>query len=170
MLCFIDAMTGVCWKVDVFKIISSVSSQMNLFLLLTRNLFFMGLNWSQINYVIGYMLQLRPWMFGSGLFQLLTLFSKACPINIYNYFYLQALNLCYQGIPVSWNIFGDSETTWTSWCLTKSPTEAASPTVFMESISLTTVIDAKEYWDVMTVDIPNAFIQAHMPKLENEED
>ena len=48
--------------------------------------------------------------------------------------------------------------------------EAASPTVFMESISLTTVIDAKENRDVMTADIPNAFIQAHMPKLENGED
>ena len=47
--------------------------------------------------------------------------------------------------------------------------EAASPTVFMESISLTTVIDAKENRDVMTADIPNAFIQAHMPKLENGE-
>ena len=48
--------------------------------------------------------------------------------------------------------------------------EAASPTVFMESISLTTVIDAKENWDVMTADIPKAFIQAHMPKIEDGED
>ena len=48
--------------------------------------------------------------------------------------------------------------------------EAASPTVSMESISLTTVIDAKEKRDIMTADIPNAFIQAHMPKIENGED
>ena len=48
--------------------------------------------------------------------------------------------------------------------------EAASPTVLMESISLTTVIDAKEKRDIMTADIPNAFIQAHMPKIENGED
>ena len=32
--------------------------------------------------------------------------------------------------------------------------EAASPTVFMESISSTTVIDAKENRNVMTADIP----------------
>ena len=32
------------------------------------------------------------------------------------------------------------------------------------------MIDAKENRDVMTADIPNAFIQAHMPKLENGED
>ena len=48
--------------------------------------------------------------------------------------------------------------------------EAASPTVSMESISLTTVIDAKEKRDIMTADIPNAFIQAHMPKIEKGED
>ena len=40
----------------------------------------------------------------------------------------------------------------------------------MESIAITTVIDAKEKRDVMTADIPNAFIQAHMPPLEKGED
>ena len=48
--------------------------------------------------------------------------------------------------------------------------EAASPTVSMESISLTTVINAKEKRDIMTANIPNAFIQAHMPKIEKGED
>ena len=46
--------------------------------------------------------------------------------------------------------------------------DAASPTVFMESISLTTVIDAKENRDIMTADIPNAFIQGHMPEIKME--
>ena len=40
--------------------------------------------------------------------------------------------------------------------------EAASPTVAMESISLTSVINTKEQRDVMTANIPNAFIQAHL--------
>ena len=40
----------------------------------------------------------------------------------------------------------------------------------MESISLTGVIDAKENRNIMTANIPNAFIQAYMPKLENGED
>ena len=48
--------------------------------------------------------------------------------------------------------------------------DAASPTIAMESIALTTVIDAKEKRDIMTADIPNAFIQAHMPPLEKGED
>ena len=47
--------------------------------------------------------------------------------------------------------------------------DAASPTVFMESISFTTVIDAKKNRDIMTTDIPNAFIQAHMPEIKNGE-
>ena len=47
---------------------------------------------------------------------------------------------------------------WVSW------EEAASPTVSLESLFLTSVIDAKENRDVMTCDIPNAFIQAHMPR------
>ena len=51
-----------------------------------------------------------------------------------------------------------------------SQEEAASPTVSMESISLTTVIDPKEKRDIMTANIPNAFIQAHMPKIEKGKD
>jgi len=43
--------------------------------------------------------------------------------------------------------------------------KAASPTVSQEALFLTTVIDAKEGRDVMTGDIPNAFIQALMPEL-----
>ena len=45
--------------------------------------------------------------------------------------------------------------------------ETASPTVKLESIFLTAVIDAKEGRDIATVDIPNAFIQT---KVEKEED
>jgi hypothetical protein len=37
--------------------------------------------------------------------------------------------------------------------------EAASPTAVTESIIITSVIDAKEGRDIMTVDIPNAFVQ-----------
>ena len=37
--------------------------------------------------------------------------------------------------------------------------KAASPTVFTESILITGVTDAKEKCDVMTADIPNAFVQ-----------
>ena len=45
--------------------------------------------------------------------------------------------------------------------------EAASPTAKLESILITSVIDAKEERDVVTIDIPNAFIQT---KVENDED
>ena len=48
-----------------------------------------------------------------------------------------------------------------------SKEEASSPTVQVESIFMTAVIDAKEDRDVMTADIPNAFIQAHMPKIDD---
>ena len=48
--------------------------------------------------------------------------------------------------------------------------DAASPTAALESIILTGVIDAKEGRDVMTCDIPNAFIQAHLPKRKPNED
>mgnify|MGYP002176679840 FL=1 len=41
--------------------------------------------------------------------------------------------------------------------------DSASPTASLESIILTSVIDANEHRDVMTCDIPNAFIQAEMP-------
>ena len=43
----------------------------------------------------------------------------------------------------------------------------ASPTVALESIMLTAIVDAKEKRDVMTADIPNAFIQAQMPNLDD---
>jgi len=46
-----------------------------------------------------------------------------------------------------------------------SKDDAASPTVFVESIMFTGLIDAKEDHDVMTGDVLNAFIQAKMPKL-----
>ena len=41
--------------------------------------------------------------------------------------------------------------------------EATSPTASLEGIFLTATIDAKEKRDVMTADIPNAFIQASIP-------
>ena len=47
-----------------------------------------------------------------------------------------------------------------------SKEDSASPTVSLESLFLTSIIDAKEGRDVMTCDIPNAFIQATMPKIE----
>jgi hypothetical protein len=37
--------------------------------------------------------------------------------------------------------------------------DAASPTTSLESIMLTAIIDAKEGRDVMTADVPNAFVQ-----------
>ena len=43
--------------------------------------------------------------------------------------------------------------------------EAASPTVLQEAVFLTAIVDAKEERNVMTADIPNAFIQAMMPEL-----
>ncbi len=45
--------------------------------------------------------------------------------------------------------------------------DSASPTAALESIMLTAVIDAHEERDVMTCDIPNAFIQALMPKVKD---
>ena len=42
--------------------------------------------------------------------------------------------------------------------------DSASPTTSLESVFLMAVVDAKEGWDVMTTDIPNAFIQADMPE------
>jgi Reverse transcriptase (RNA-dependent DNA polymerase) len=42
-----------------------------------------------------------------------------------------------------------------------------SPTAALESIMLTCVIDAHEERDVMTCDIPNAFIQAEMPEIRD---
>ena len=42
--------------------------------------------------------------------------------------------------------------------------DSASPTVSQESIVITAVIDTKEGRDVMTVDVPNAFIQTLLPE------
>ena len=49
-----------------------------------------------------------------------------------------------------------------------SKDDAASPTVMNESILLTGTIDAKEHRDVMTADIPNAFIQTNIETVNNE--
>ena len=43
-----------------------------------------------------------------------------------------------------------------------------SPTASTEGVMLTSVVDAKEEQDVMSADIPNAFIQAKMPKANIE--
>jgi hypothetical protein len=45
--------------------------------------------------------------------------------------------------------------------------ESASPTAALESIMLTALIDAHEERDIMTCDIPNAFIQALMTKVKD---
>ncbi len=49
------------------------------------------------------------------------------------------------------------------------PEDARSPTCSLESLLLLAMIDAKELRDVMTADIPNAFIQAHLPQGNGEE-
>jgi Reverse transcriptase (RNA-dependent DNA polymerase) len=46
--------------------------------------------------------------------------------------------------------------------------DAASPTAAVESILLTATIDAKENRDIMSVDIPNAFIQTNIESKDNE--
>jgi hypothetical protein len=49
--------------------------------------------------------------------------------------------------------------------------ETASPTVSTEALFLTAIVDAKEGCDVMTNDIPNAFIQTDsMPETKAGED
>ena len=48
--------------------------------------------------------------------------------------------------------------------------DSASPTTALESIMLTAIIDAFENRDVMTVDVPNAFIQTMMPEPKPGED
>jgi hypothetical protein len=45
--------------------------------------------------------------------------------------------------------------------------DSASPTAALESIMLTAVIEAHEERDVITCDIPNAFIQALMPEVKD---
>jgi hypothetical protein len=44
---------------------------------------------------------------------------------------------------------------------------SSSPTVAMESVLLSCIIDAEEEWDVAVVDIPNAFVQT---RVKNEKD
>ena len=48
--------------------------------------------------------------------------------------------------------------------------DSASPTAMLESIMLTAIVDAHEQRDVMTADVPNAFIQADMPTPKDGED
>ena len=48
--------------------------------------------------------------------------------------------------------------------------DSASPTVLLESLMLTAIIDAKEECDVMSADVPNAVIQTSMPPVEEGED
>ena len=47
--------------------------------------------------------------------------------------------------------------------------ELASPTVSLESLFLTTTIDAHEGRDIMTADVPNAFVQTEMDIKEGDE-
>ena len=44
--------------------------------------------------------------------------------------------------------------------------EAASPTVTTEALLTTAVIDAKQKRDIITLDIPNAFVQTPLPQEE----
>jgi hypothetical protein len=48
--------------------------------------------------------------------------------------------------------------------------DTASPTISLEGLFLTAVVDAKEGRNVMTCDIPNAFIQTDHPEPEEGED
>jgi hypothetical protein len=48
--------------------------------------------------------------------------------------------------------------------------ETSSPTAQVESILLTAVIEAKEARDVVTADIPNAFVQTSVPNTDSDED
>ena len=48
--------------------------------------------------------------------------------------------------------------------------DAASPTASLESIMLTTIIDAKEERDVITSVVPNAFIQTTIPITEENQE
>ena len=45
--------------------------------------------------------------------------------------------------------------------------ESARPTASLEGIFITGVIDAKEDRDIMSADIPNAFIQATLPNAKD---
>jgi Reverse transcriptase (RNA-dependent DNA polymerase) len=48
----------------------------------------------------------------------------------------------------------------------KAKDESASPTASLESVMILAVIDAKERRDVMSGDVPNAFIQAETPEVK----
>jgi len=47
-----------------------------------------------------------------------------------------------------------------------SKDDAANPTEYVASIIITGVIDTMEDCEVMTSDVPNALIQANMPKVK----
>jgi hypothetical protein len=51
-----------------------------------------------------------------------------------------------------------------------SKDDSTSPTASLEGIMITAVIDEKERRDVMTSDVPNAFIQVPMPKKKKGEE
>ena len=48
--------------------------------------------------------------------------------------------------------------------------DTASPTASLEGIELTLTVDAYEHRDVMSMDVPNAFIQTFMPELKDGEE
>ena len=48
--------------------------------------------------------------------------------------------------------------------------EASSPTASMEGIFLTATVDAHQKRDVMTLDVPNAYLHATVPVPEEGED
>ena len=48
--------------------------------------------------------------------------------------------------------------------------DSASPTATLEGILLTVTIDAHENRDVMSADVPNAFIQTKMPEVKEGEE
>jgi Reverse transcriptase (RNA-dependent DNA polymerase) len=52
----------------------------------------------------------------------------------------------------------------------KSKEDSASPTASLESVMILSVIDAKERRDIMSCDIPNAFIQADTPEVKPGEE
>ena len=52
-------------------------------------------------------------------------------------------------------------------CKWLSKEDSASPSVSLESLFLTSIIAAKEERDVMTCNIPNAFIQASMTTIDH---
>ena len=47
---------------------------------------------------------------------------------------------------------------------TSNKSDATSPTVSTESVLITTVIDASEYWDVSIIDAPGDFLSTDMDK------